>query len=79
MTVPIGNLATLTDTGGTTTYTWNSRDQLTNLAGPGLTASFQYDAVRKRKQKSKGKSQNAKVENSRNGMGLFSPHLRQYS
>ena len=46
-----GDLATLTDTGGTTTYTWNSRDQLTNISGPGLTASFQYDGMGRRKSK----------------------------
>jgi YD repeat-containing protein len=46
-----GNLITLTDTSGTTTYTWNSRDQLTNISGPGLLASFQYDVVGRRKQK----------------------------
>jgi len=29
---------------GTNTYTWNARDQLASMSGPGLTASFQYDA-----------------------------------
>ncbi len=43
-----GNLATLTDTGGTTTHTWNARNQLTGLSGPGLTASFGYDALGRR-------------------------------
>jgi RHS repeat-associated protein len=46
-----GNLITLSDPSGTTTYTWNSRDQLTNISGPGLTASFQYDGVGRRKSK----------------------------
>ena len=46
-----GNLATLTDTGGTTTYTWNSRDQLTAISGPSLTASFTYDAFGRRQSK----------------------------
>lgn len=46
-----GNLVTLTDPSGTTMYTWNSREQLTNISGPGLTASFQYDGVGRRKQK----------------------------
>jgi YD repeat-containing protein len=46
-----GNLTTLTDTSGTTTYTWNARDQLVSLSGPGVTASFQYDAVGRRKSK----------------------------
>ncbi len=29
---------------GTNTYVWNGRDQLVSMTGPGLTASFQYDA-----------------------------------
>ena len=29
---------------GTNTYVWNGRDQLVSMIGPGLTASFQYDA-----------------------------------
>ncbi len=29
---------------GTNTYTWNARNQLASMSGPGLTASFQYDA-----------------------------------
>jgi RHS repeat-associated protein len=33
---------------GTNTYTWNARDQLLSMSGPGLTASFQYDATGKR-------------------------------
>ncbi len=45
-----GNLATLTD-GGQTTYTWDVRNRLTNVAGPGLTASFAYDAEGRRTQK----------------------------
>lgn len=36
-----GNLATLTDPSGTTTYTWNARNQLAALSGSSLTASFQ--------------------------------------
>jgi RHS repeat-associated protein len=43
-----GNLGTLTDAGGSTTYTWNPRNQLTGLSGPGLTASFGYDALGRR-------------------------------
>ena len=43
-----GNLATLADAGGTTTYTWNPRNQLTSLSGPGLSASFGYDALGRR-------------------------------
>lgn len=33
---------------GTNTYTWNARDQLVSMTGPGLTASFQYDALGRR-------------------------------
>jgi RHS repeat-associated protein len=33
---------------GTNTYVWNSRDQLASMTGPGLTASFQYDAFGRR-------------------------------
>ena len=34
-----------------TTYTWNARNQLVSLSGPGVTASFQYDALGRRKSK----------------------------
>jgi RHS repeat-associated protein len=33
---------------GTNTYTWNARNQLSSMSGPGLTASFQYDALGRR-------------------------------
>ena len=33
---------------GTTTYTWNARDQLTGLSGA-ATASFQYDGIGRRR------------------------------
>jgi RHS repeat-associated protein len=46
-----GNLATLTESGQTTTYTWDARDRLTNLSGPGLSASFAYDQNHRRTQK----------------------------
>jgi RHS repeat-associated protein len=36
---------------GTTTYTWNARNQLVSISRTGLTASFQYDAVGRRKSK----------------------------
>lgn len=36
---------------GTNTYTWNSRQQLTAIAGPNLTASFAYDPFGRRSQK----------------------------
>jgi uncharacterized protein RhaS with RHS repeats len=44
-------LATLTDPSGTTTYTWNVRDQLTAVSGPTVTASFQYDVLDRRKRR----------------------------
>jgi RHS repeat-associated protein len=46
-----GNLAVETDGGGTTTYTWNARNQLVGLSGPGLTASFGYDGIGRRRTK----------------------------
>jgi RHS repeat-associated protein len=36
---------------GTNTYTWNARGQLTAISGPGLAASFSYDAVGRRASK----------------------------
>jgi RHS repeat-associated protein len=33
---------------GSNTYTWNARNQLTGISGPGLTANFSYDAVGRR-------------------------------
>jgi RHS repeat-associated protein len=33
---------------GTNTYTWNARNELASISGPGLTATFQYDASGKR-------------------------------
>jgi RHS repeat-associated protein len=44
-------LATLTESGQTTTYTWDARDRLVALSGPGLSASFTYDADRRRTSK----------------------------
>ena len=43
-----GNLATSTETGVTTTYTWNTRNQLTGISRTGLTASFTYDSFGRR-------------------------------
>jgi YD repeat-containing protein len=40
-----GNLQTITDSSGTTTYTWNARNQLTGISGPGVSASFVYDGL----------------------------------
>lgn len=33
---------------GTTTYTWDARDRLVGISGPGLSASFVYDALNRR-------------------------------
>ncbi|HKY27374.1 MAG TPA: RHS repeat-associated core domain-containing protein [Pyrinomonadaceae bacterium] len=33
---------------GSNTYTWNARKQLVSISGPGVTASFQYDASGRR-------------------------------
>ena len=43
-----GNLATFTDASGTTTYSWNARNQLTTITGPGLTSSFTYDSFQRK-------------------------------
>jgi len=44
-------LTSFTDGSGTTTYTWNVRNQLTAISGPGLTASFAYDGLGRRSNK----------------------------
>lgn len=43
-----GNLATVTDAGNTTTYTWNARNQLMGISAPGFAASFTYDSFGRR-------------------------------
>ena len=43
-----GNLATRTDSSGTTTYTWDARNRLTGITGPDLAATFSYDALGRR-------------------------------
>lgn len=43
-----GNLTTQTDASGTTTYTWDVRNRLVAISGPGLSASFSYDAMGRR-------------------------------
>ena len=40
-----GNLSSFTDGTGTTTYTWNARNQLVSITAPSLTASFVYDGL----------------------------------
>jgi YD repeat-containing protein len=43
-----GNLATSTDSGVATTYTWNARNQLTGISKTGFTALFTYDSFGRR-------------------------------
>ena len=51
-----GNLISLTDVDGTTDYTWNARNQLTDISGPSMTASFVYDGLGRREMKTIGGS-----------------------
>ena len=46
-----GNLTSITNASGTTLYTWNTRNQLTGISGPGVTASFVYDGLGRREKK----------------------------
>jgi RHS repeat-associated protein len=46
-----GNLQTITDSSGTTTYTWNARNQLVGISGPSVNASFLYDGLGRREKK----------------------------
>jgi RHS repeat-associated protein len=46
-----GNLTSIVDGTGTTIYTWNARNQLTGISGPGVTASFVYDGIGRREKK----------------------------
>ena len=39
---PNGNLTTLTEPGGTTTFTWDARDRLVGVEQPGTLANFAY-------------------------------------
>ena len=41
-------MATFTDPSGTTTYTWNARNQLTRISDPTLSATITYDSFRRR-------------------------------
>ena len=45
------NLQTITDPSGTTTYTWNARNQLVGISGPSVSASFVYDGLGRRQNK----------------------------
>jgi RHS repeat-associated protein len=46
-----GNLVTLTDATGTSSYTWDARNRLTGLSGPVTSAQFAYDSHGRRAQK----------------------------
>jgi YD repeat-containing protein len=46
-----GNLQTITEPSGTTTYTWNARNQLTGISGPAMSAGFVYDGLGRREKK----------------------------
>jgi RHS repeat-associated protein len=46
-----GNLTSIVDGTGTTLYTWNARNQLTGISGPGVTGSFVYDGTGRREKK----------------------------
>jgi RHS repeat-associated protein len=46
-----GNLQTITDATGTTTYTWNVRNQLVGISGPTVNSSFVYDGLGRRQRK----------------------------
>ena len=43
-----GNLTSQTDASGTTTFTYNARNQVIAINGPGLSASFTYDVLGRR-------------------------------
>ncbi|MFQ5683982.1 MAG: RHS repeat domain-containing protein [Candidatus Binatia bacterium] len=43
-----GNLTSLADINGTTDYTWNARNQLVSITGPSVNASFEYDPLGRR-------------------------------
>ncbi|MBM2804300.1 MAG: Rhs family protein, partial [Deltaproteobacteria bacterium] len=46
-----GNLQSITDSNGTTLYSWNARNQLVGISGPSLNASFVYDGQGRREKK----------------------------
>ena len=43
-----GNMTSRVDASGTTYYTWDARNRLTDISGPSLSASFDYDALGRR-------------------------------
>ncbi len=46
-----GNLQSITDSNGTTLYSWNARNQLVGISGPNVSASFVYDGLGRREKK----------------------------
>lgn len=46
-----GNLQAITDSNGTTLYSWNARNQLVGISGPSVNASFVYDGMGRREAK----------------------------
>jgi len=46
-----GNLTSITDSNGTTLYSWNPRNQLVGTSGPNVNASFIYDGLGRREAK----------------------------
>src|SRR5439155_13796643 len=46
-----GNLQSITDSNGTTLYSWNARNQLAGIGGPNVNATFVYDATGRRQKK----------------------------
>jgi RHS repeat-associated protein len=46
-----GNLTSETSPAGVKTYSWGDRNRLVGISGPGLTASFKYDALGRRIEK----------------------------
>jgi YD repeat-containing protein len=46
-----GNLQSITDSNGTTLFSWNVRNQLIGISGPNVNASFVYDGLGRREAK----------------------------
>src|SRR5687767_8307592 len=46
-----GNLQSITDSNGTTLYSWNARNQLVGINGPNVNAAFLYDGAGRRQRK----------------------------
>ena len=44
-----GNLTSVTNASGVTTFNWDARQRLTGLNGPGMTAAFVYDPLGRRR------------------------------